>query len=319
MVGFLKKVFGGENAKSQAGKQAAGGFAAEKLKVDKLAEIIRYFPLGEKIRYYPEYQRGSALDTLVLGYGVNNQFVFSPVNIRHQNDGDGDVFRLLVDGHEQMIRDVDQFRILIPYNPDDENKRDYTRRAELGPRGPFRRRNTITLVSCTSGGTLSTVDTSVWKVQPLESGIYAGHDVVLLDVLPSTVKLTDQRQHYRLPTSLPARLAIKDGGVYACTLLDFSEESVQLSFERSNQDLDTLTEYRHLTLTIDASSDAHPRIFVLDGVMYRKTDTSLVMKLLGIYQGKELRSLNLVDILDIKANLLRHPKTQQALEENPPS
>lgn len=317
MVGFLKKVFGGEDAKSQAVKKAAKDAAAEIMDVDKLAEVIRYFPLGEKIQYYPEYQKGSALDTLVLSYGVNNQLVYSPLNIRHQNDGAGDVFRLLVDGHEQLISDVKQFRILIPYNADDENKRDYTRRAELGPRGPFRRRNTITLLSCTSGGILSTIDTSVWKVQPLESGIYAGHEVVLLDVLPSTMRLTDQRQHYRLPTSLPAHLAIKDGDVYACTLLDFSEESVQLSFEKPNQDLETLTEYRHLTLTIDASDDVNLKEFALDGVMYRKTDTSLVMKLQGIYKGDELHSLSLVDILDIKANLLRHPKTQQALEETP--
>lgn len=315
MAGFLKRVFSGDDAKTKAAKPVAASPDAANLKVDKLVEVIRYFPLGEKIQYYPEYQQGSALDTLVLGYAVNKHHVFSPINIRHQNDGERDVFRLLVDGQEQLIRHVDAFRILIPNNPDDDNKRDYTRRAELGPRGAFRRRNTITLLSSTQGGTLSSVDTSVYKVQSLEHGIYSGHEVVLLDVLPGTLKLTDQRQHYRLTTRMPARLAVKDGGDYPCTLLDFSEESVQLQFERSNSDLETLTPYRRLTLSIDASIDATPKIYVLEGVMYRKTANALVMKLQGIRKDKESRSLNLVDILDIKANLLRHPKTQQALEE----
>ena len=159
MVGFLKKVFGGDGSRLSNGKAHTGAKSdvpVQSFKVDRLAELIRYFPLGEKVQYYPEYMQSSALETIVLGYSVNDHFIFSPLNIRHQDDNGQEVLRLMVDGHEQLVSDIKQFRILIPYNEDDENKRDYTRRAELGPRGAFRRSNTITLVSCTSGGSDST-------------------------------------------------------------------------------------------------------------------------------------------------------------------
>jgi len=202
---------------------------------------------------------------------------------------------------------------LIPFNQEDENKRDYVRKAELGPRGPFRRHNVITLLACSTGGTLSHLDTEVQRVLPLTDGIYAGHDVVLLDVLPSSLKLTDQRQHYRLQTHLPASLAIREGETHACTLLDFSEESVQLEFTELSADIMALTEYRRLTLSFNVGAGGHSKAYKLDGVMYRKSDNRLVVKLQGIYKDNKLTTLGLVDILDIKASLLQDPITQQAL------
>lgn len=318
MAGFFKKVFGGgeEKTPDPRSKQPGGAPVVEgPIEVAKLTELLRYFPLGEKVRYYPEFQKDAALETIVLGYGVNNQFIYSPIDIRCQQDGERDVIRLTVDGHEVLVRDVDNFCFLIPFNREDENKRDYVRKAELGPRGPFRRSNTISLVACSTGGTMSSIDTVVRKILPLNSGIYAGHDVVVLDVMPDSMNLTDQRQHYRLHTSIAATLTVRDGHTHPCTVIDFSEESVQLVFEQSNADLMALSEFRRLALKMNVGTDKNPKEYVLDGVMYRKTDTSLVMKLQGIYKDGSIKSMGLVDILDIKANLLRHPATQQALAE----
>lgn len=308
-MGFLKKVFSGEKEKTPSPDAAT-----ELLSIAKLTELFRYFPLGEKIRYYPEYQKEGALDTIVLGYSVNDQFIFSPVDISCQQDGERDVLRLTVDGHERLVQDVLTFSLLIPFNQADENKRDYGRRAELGPRGPFRRKNIITLLACSTGGTLSNLDTEVRRIQPLNSGIYAGHDVVVLDVMPSSLKLTDQRQHYRLQTELPGSLTIRDGDTHECTLLDFSEESVRLQFPEVTEDIMALSEFRRLKLDFCVGENGGDKSYSLDGVMYRKTDDRLVMKLQGIYKNGKPVSLGLVDILDIKASLLQHPTTQRALE-----
>lgn len=313
-MGFLKKVFSGADGSAKTKSSGNAGAVAEPLSIAKLTELFRYFPLGEKIQYYPEYQKEGALETIVLGYGVNGQFIFSPVDIRCQQDGERDVLRLTVDGQQRLVHEVESFSMLIPFNVEDENKRDYGRRAELGPRGPFRRQNIISLTACSTGGTLSHVDTEVRKMMPLTGGIYAGHDVVVLDVLLNTLTLADQRQHYRLQTELPASLNVKDGETHDCTLVDFSEESVQLSFEQFSADILALTEYRRLTLNFDLALDGRGKEYSLDGVMYRRTDNSLVVKLQGIYKDGKLQSLGLVDILDIKANLLQHPATQQALQ-----
>lgn len=312
-MGFLKKVFGGAgSAKAESGSNSAA--VSEPLSIAKLTELFRYFPLGEKIRYYPEYQKEGALETIVLGYSVNDQFIFSPIDIGCQQDGERDVLRLTLDGNDILVPEVESFSLLIPFNQADESKRDYGRRAELGPRGPFRRHNTITLMACSTSGTLSNLDTDVRKVMPLTDGIYAGHEVVVLDVMPSSLKLTDQRQHYRLQTALPASLMIKDGETHECTLLDFSEGSARVLFKEVTADILALSEFRRLTLSFSVGADINAKSYVLDGVMYRKTDNRLVMKLQGIYKNGKSESLGLVDILDIKASLLQHPATQRALE-----
>lgn len=318
MAGFFKKVFSGSQERekdARSSKIAAALKAGGPIEVARFTEFLRYFPPGEKVRYYPEYQKDTALDTIVLGYGINNQYIYSPIDIRHQSDGDRDVLRLTVDGHEVLIREIENFSILIPCNRNDVNKLDVETKAKLGTKGLFSINNVITLVACSSGGTLSNVDSLVQKIVHLNSGIYAGHEVVVLDVITDSLELTDQRQHYRLHTSVPATLTIGDSNVHECTLKDLSEESVRLELTENHEDLVLLRESQRLTLKVNLGKDRQPKEYVLDGVMYRKTDTSLVMRLQGMVKGNSRASIDLVDVLDIKASLLQHPATQKAMDE----
>lgn len=317
MAGFFKKVFSSNgttdpvNPEKQTGHDSV---VSGPIQLASFTEFLRYFPPGERVRYYPQHQKDAALETIVLGYGVNNQFIYSPIDIRCQTDGERDVLHLTVDGHEVLVREIEKFSFLIPFNRDDDKQRDYERRAELGPEGAFRIRNTITLVACSSGGTLSSVDTVVRKIYSLTSGIYAGNEVVMLDVLPKTLRLTDQRQHYRLQTNVPAILNIGDDNKHDCVIKDLSEESVRLEFGKENGELESFADSLRLTLQVNLGSDNRPKEYLLDGVIYRKTENSLVMRLQGIYKDGSPQPIGLVDVLDIKANLLQHPATQQALE-----
>lgn len=314
MAGFFKKIFGKNDVKLSDDEGRQGG-AADALDLAWLAEIVRFFPIGDRISYYPEYQKEIALESIVLGYGINKHLIYSPVDIRFRQNAGHDVLHLTVDGYEKVVSEVEKFCLLIPFNRDDETKLDYVRRAELGPHGAFRRNNTITLVAYSNGGALSSIDTTVRRILPLENGIYAGNEIVMLDVDPDSLTLTDKRQQHRLPTCLPAELAIGDGPAYPCTLLDFSNEFVQLQFEKINPSLSALTEYRRLTLAFNIDHDRSVKKYRLEGVMYRRTDATLVMRLLGIYKDGKPVPLGLMDILDIKSNLLRHPTTHQALKE----
>ena len=302
MVKFIKKVFNPD--KGAPGQR--GSVVDEPLDLPKINELIQYYPIGEKLRYYPEHQKDCALDTLILGYAINGFFIHSPMDIRSTPG----VLRLFTGEEHTLITELKSFSLLIPFNPSDDNKRDYVRRAELGPHGPFRRHNTITLIANSDDGILCHLDTLVRKILPLNDGIYAGHQVVVLDAVPSSLVLTDQRRHYRVGTRLPATLSLRDGGTYACTLRDFAEQSVQLNLDEYNEELDSLSEFRRLTLCFDLGGERQPKIFELDGSMYRKSGDRLVMKLQGIYKGGKLKDLDLVDILDIKASLLKHPATR---------
>lgn len=310
MVKFFKKVFGNDGDDSAAGTSAS--VVDEPLALPSINELIKYFPIGEKVRYYPEFQKDAALDTLILGYGINGFYIYSPQEIRSTPG----VLRIFAGDEHKLITELESFCLLIPCNPDDENKRGYVQRAELGPHGPFRHLNTITLVANSGQGIVCRIDTRVRKVSPVSKGIYAGHRVVLLDVVPSTLELTDQRQHYRVRTNLPATLSLRDGGSYACTLQDFAEQSVQLRLDESDDELAALSEFRRLTLRLDVGNESQPKVFELGGNLYRKSGDSLVMTLQGIYRDGELEDLDLVDLLEIKASLLKHPATQEVTQES---
>ena len=316
MAGFLKKVFSNAVVKPSAEPSRQSRLtsnSSEPIDVAKLTELLRYFPLAEKIRYYVEHQKDAVLDTIILGYGVNNKLVYSSIDIRCQQKGEREVVSINADGKETIADEIESFCFVIPCNKEDENKRDYVRKAELGPSGPFRRNNTITLVAYSASGVLSHVDTVVRKVMPLKSGIYAGHEVVLLDVLPDTLTLSDQRQHFRLQTNIPATLSVRDGNSHDCMLVDFSENSVQLAFDEANDELQSLSRARHLALKIDLGTNGQKKEYILSGVMYRNTSASMVMTLKGIYKDDTFETIGLVEILEIKANLLQHPATQQIL------
>ena len=306
MAKFLDKLFG--NDKDEADISPSASVVDEPLELPKINDLIQHFPIGEKVRYYPEYQKDGALDTLILGYGINGFCVYAPQEIRSTPS----VLRLFTGDEHKLITELESFSLLIPFNPDDDNKRDYDRRAELGPRGAFRRRNTITLVANGDDGVLSHLDTRVRRIVPVEEGIYTGHQVVILDVIPSTLSFTDQRRHYRVHTRLPATLHLRDGGSYPCTLLDFSEKSVQLEFDEADmsEELQDLSEFRRLTLGFDLGNERQPKHFELDGSLYRRSGRRMVMKLLGIYRDGKQEELGLVDVLEIKSSLLKHPATQ---------
>lgn len=313
MVKFFKKMFTADKSEpaTDAVRRASVSVVEESLALPRVNELIQHFPIGEKVRYYPEYQKDAALDTLILGYGINGFFIYSPMEIRSTPG----VLRIFAGDEHKLITELESFCLLIPYNPDDENKRGHVHRAELGPRGPFRRLNTITLSANAEHGVLSHLDTRVRTIEPVASGVYVGHQVVLLDVIPSTLTFTDQRQHYRLNTRLPATLSVRDGNSYACTLLDFAEQSMQLQLDESDAELEALTEFRRLTLRVDLGSEMQPNVFELGGSLYRKNGDSMVMRLQGIYKNQKLENLDLVDILDIKSSLLKHPATLAVQQE----
>lgn len=298
MVKFFKKILGTQHRRADV--------AEAPLSPTQIAAVLEHFPIGEKLRYYPEYQKDCALDTLILGYAIDGHFIYNPDDI-HSGHG---VLRLFTGDEHRLLESVQRFSLLIPNNPDDESKRDYVRRAELGTHGAFRRHNTITLVASGRSGVLANLDTTVRRVMPITDGVFAGHQAVMLDAVPDTLTLTDQRQRYRVNTALPASLSLRDGPTYACVVRDFAEESVRLEMTESDAELEALTEYRRLTLQFDLGSEGRPQSVAFDGNLYRRNGARLVMSLNGIYRDGELQPLDLVQTLEIKARLLRHPASQ---------
>ena len=44
---------------------------------EELRQVVEFFPIGKKIRYSPEYKKEVILDTLIVAYCVDGEYIYS--------------------------------------------------------------------------------------------------------------------------------------------------------------------------------------------------------------------------------------------------
>jgi hypothetical protein len=148
----------------------------------------------------------------------------------------------------------------------------------------------------------------------LKDGFYANHEVVLLEALPNTFETKDQRQHCRIDTNIPISLNTKNSDShYECYIKDFSEDSFRISFNYNDElKLEALIGEK---VTLNIGDNNHGKTYILSGTITRVNGSNIVVILEGIKKGSQFVKPELIDLLDIKSNLLRYPETHKALQE----
>lgn len=283
----------------------------------KLIDMMQYFPIGGSVRFYPEFQKDIVLQSIVIGYVINDYIVYSHNDIQSQFEGARHTVRLNDDGKIVALKGIESFCFLLPHIEGIDSRLDYDRRAALGPGGPFRTGNAITLLSSFVDRGAPQVDSTVRRRTTLKDQYYANQEVVILDVIPETFTIIDRREHYRLVTRVPVTLRFADQEEsHHCTLLDFSDQHVKLRFDGEDTAM-LVTPDKNVVITIGLGNQ--PKTFILSGTVFRKHGDGCVIALDGILRGSHFVDIDTFDVLDIKANLLQHPETQKALTENRPA
>lgn len=285
--------------------QASADNGGTRMDLAVLAELINCFPIGKRLNYYPEFKDNIKLESILLGYMIDERPVFSGGDIRIQG-GDKAVRIFLADGKggEAPLRDVSAFAFILP-DANADTQLDYMRRAELDRVGCFRPGNAITLISSKHIDGTASLDTEVHSVQTLRNGVYAKHRLALLVAQPETLKFTEQRQYQRVEVRVPATLRTQHSELpHECMLLDFAETSMRIGFARDSELAALLRDGRQMVLTL--ALGANGRRFVIDGTVRRAGDDCLIMTLGRLQNGERFKSLSMLDALDIKASLLDH-------------
>lgn len=274
-----------------------------------LVELMRSFPIGGKIRYFPHNQKEMALESIVIAYGMNEHLVYTQNDIRSQTDGDDTFFVLDDDWTDEVVRKVDSFCLLIPYIVGNDGSLDYASKAAVHDWNPFQRGEPLGLMSLVTDQGVPHVDSVVRKRMTLRDGYYANHTVVVLEVDPATLQLIDQRQHRRLRTMLPIEMTGKENGE-ACdaVLVDYSEYHAKIEFDMTSSLAGLVETAKHLYITIPANK--HGRSFQLKGKVFRRGDGYVVLEFIGMLKGRQFMALEVLDVLELKANILQHPATQ---------
>ena len=307
----MLKIFGKKSKKKTvSGSNRQVDYASRGMPIDKVVEVMQAMPIGRKVEYCPEFKREVVLETVIIGFVLNGLQLFSSKKIRHiEEQGE---HQLLIETKEKEVRisSVESFCFIVPFNPDDEHKIDYTHRAEIGKRGIFAKNNSLALSIKEQGGLVRTLDTTVIKTTPVKEGVYANYQVVWLDVMPSTLVSSDRRRHYRIRTRVPCALVVKDEIGYPCMMVDYSGESIRLHFEGpEKRSIAALRKGQVVTVDVMLAREEQSRHYALSGYVYDSDDESVVLILQGVIKEGQTTGFSIIDRLDLKANLLEHPDT----------
>jgi hypothetical protein len=296
---MIKSLFGSLASKEPDAPATPGIDAA------RLAMLHQNFAIGKKLAYFPEFMREVVFPTFILAYRINGQFIYSDDAVLCDEHGVPYAFQ--VNPKTRLpLAELASLQMLLPDTTDLEKTLDYFTRAELGRAGQFRVGNTITLFSETEGRGVPTVDTRVERRQTMNSGPYSGNSTVLVTPDFDTLALGDKRRKPRVTASVPVALfhGVADEP-YACTLCDFSEQTVRLS-RGDAQPMPTFAEGAHIDIEFYIQPTAPPHR--LRVIVQRRDDEACIARIDRVYRNGVLQPLRLMDIMEIKTGLLnRHP------------
>ncbi len=300
---MLKSLFGSMRS-AQAGRNQDATAPRKIADAGALKVLIDYFALGKKLRYIPEFKNEIVFDTIVVGYGVNEHFVYSRDSIEF--DGEGNPLRFLIgEARDELpVAKVRRFFLLVPDTSDQEQTLDYHRRAMLG-RGQFTKGNAITLIASASGRGQVTLDTEVAKPVTLKDGPYANEPMVLLIPEVDTLDFVDNRKKSRSPTRVPVALYPgNEGPAHVCLLVDFSETTVQLRSEDGQGAMPTMPSNGEVIIVVDLGSTA--KTYTIKGLVLRSAPDSCVLRLEELHKNNRFVRFSVMDSLELKSGLLNY-------------
>lgn len=281
----------------------------------RLKEIIGFFPIGTKVQYCPMFMEKILLDSIILGYSINGHIVYSDNEYDLHNADNKTSFTIYVNRQKKTIQDVVSFDFVVPNDKSGLSKLDLISKAALGKQGQFAKNKDIALISGSAAQRgVAEINTYVKKTIKLKDGFYANHEVVLLEALPHSFTTRDQRHHARIDTNIPITLNAKNSDShYECFIKDFSEDSFRISFNPSaGLNLDTFLGKK---VTLNIGDNNRGKTYILSGAITRVNQGNIVVILEGIKKGHQFVKPELIDLLDIKSNLLRYPETHETLQD----
>lgn len=295
------------NIFKNSSKSSGGGGQGEPPLLDgrALGRVMRHFPVGAKVQYYPEYRKEIVLESVVIAYLINGDFIYS-VNDMSCDEKSG-ALSFEEQGVRKSYNKIKSFNIIVPVFTQSEAKLDYVRREELLKVGGLVAGNNITLMAEQQNGQVPVLDTSVKKRTVLKDGYYANHTVALLEVDAESMLLTDQRAHMRLQTNIPTQIKVTRRGEYKAlngTMADFSDTSLRLLITPDPESEVTLKAGDDLIISFNLPGRSEQ--LSLMGDIFRVEGAAVVVMLRGMVDKGQVGKLGQIEILKIKANLLQH-------------
>ncbi len=270
----------------------------------ELKQVLEFFPIGKKIRYSPEYKKEVILDTILVAYCVDGEFVYSWDAVEFDPEGTPSAFLLGPKAQRVEATRVSEFQLLVPDTSDLENTLDYPRRAMIGRGRQFHKGNAIALISNAGALGVSTLETEVDKKFVLKDGPYAQSAMVLLTPQLNTLSVSDQRHINRARINVPVTMTIQDRLRGPCVIVDISDVAMRIRV-REGHTMPPMSRGDDVTLDIDFGDD---RLYRVKAAIIRRTGDACVVKIVGQFKDRRFAPFAPLDLLELKSGLLNYGK-----------
>ena len=276
-----------------------------------LAGCMRHFEIGCNISYYPEARNDMKVESLILGYSINCNLVFSHKDIKVGEDA------LCLRDPEPLtigLDEIEHFCYILPRQ--DRREIDWALRegesdaATSKCINDFARNALITISKNSDEGGVPTLDTVVRRSQLLREGPYINQAVSFLEPNVDSFTFIDRRQHCRIKCCIPVKLRCgKEKPLLDCVIHDFSERHLRIGPAADDNSLKKLYRGQHLVVVIELDG-GHKR-FVMNGTITRKLVGDVVVMLKGILHAEQFVEISPITELEIKSALINHPSSER--------
>lgn len=310
MISFGSKKKQKTNTKTSTSSDAEQGdkSPSRRQQMQALQRMVNAVKIGSRIRYHQEYEEGSVLESLVIGYRINNISLYRQSDIQFEDD-DG-ITRVLLQteiGQERFAR-IESMQLIVPGAIGEERKLDYDSRATLGRRGQFAPKSKLVLMSTNFNTEHLKLDAVVERNLKLTDGVHTGLQVAYLDVLMGTLSKHEPRQFTRVAVSLPVTVC-KNGTeqVLPATLLDFSEKSVRLALDPAK---DHWPEFGKKDFAlIGLKSSLEKPMVKLQAQCIEVRGQERIFEMTHIQRQGRASSIEMIDVLEIKIDLMNRSES----------
>jgi hypothetical protein len=274
---------------------------------EEIRQVLEYFPISKKIRYSPEYKKEVILDTLVVAYCVDGEFIYSWDSIQFDGEGTPSAFLVGPKAQRVEVARIAEFQLLVPDTSDQEATLDYPRRAMIGRNRQFHKGNTIALISNCGALGVSTLETEVDKHFVLKDGPYAQSAMVLLTPQLDTLTVTDQRGAHRARINVPVTMTIQDRLRGPGVIVDISDVALRIRV-REGHTMPPMGRGDDVTLDIDFGGETEERLVRIKAAVIRRTGEACVVRIVAHFKDRRFVPLGPLDLLELKAGLINYGK-----------
>lgn len=278
---------------------------------DAVKQIAACFAIGSRARYYVDHDEETRLESLIIGYGINDHFVF------HRNDlrwggAENDTLEITQDGRSHHIHHITHFALLVPSDIGEERKLDYQTRVSLGRRGPFAVGKIITLTSLNPARENLRLNAVVRRNLVLKEGIHSGHTMAVLEVDFASVESFESRVYTRVEINVAATVQIdgKDRS-YAAYVLDISEKALRLVLDPPDTSSAAFKPRSILIVKMVVAPDRLP--ITLKGAIFQQRQRQHIVRIEKILRQGEFVDFELIDAMELKILLQDASRRHQQL------